>query len=552
MSTNLGKPLRLRNDGGAQLQLERSGTTRSLTVNTSGNVELDGTLIPTALTTASATITGGSINGTTIGATTASTGAFTTLSATGTVTGGKFAPTANTTAGNGMYLPTTNTLAFSTNGLERLRLTSGTEMSLSADGSIAALVGTHGLNIGDTAKGSAFVAFETAQRKYGIGTAPSLNDALVVFDSTTTTVERMRIDSAGNLGLGVTPSAWASSAAAYSVMQIRNAAFYGISTNIARMSANAFVDAGGANNYISNGFATRHDQVDGEFRWLTAPSGTAGNAITFTQAMTLDASGRLGIGKTAPLTKLHIADTAEMLFDCSASSSHIAIYRDATPTHAAAIGYNTPGQSLTNDLVFSTFVSPSWGERMRITSAGNVGIGTTAPGAALDVGSIQFNPSTAVEKKSIRIQSNIIGPVNDNTAVTVFNITKGLHQSSSSFSGFAGSIHIVGFVRSGSSTNVCSYTYSADIHVNQFVDQLMTLDIVNAQLTAKNRTPANLAVSSVTVSLSTSVETSGQIQVTVDYTGSLAGSTDNTRLVAEINGVAHAGIASEMISITRP
>jgi hypothetical protein len=132
---------------------------------------------------------------------------FTTLSATGTVTGGKFAPTANTTAGNGMYLPTTNTLAFSTNGLERLRLTSGTEMSLSADGSIAALVGTHGLNIGDTAKGSAFVAFETAQRKYGIGTAPSLNDALVVFDSTTTTVERMRITSAGDVGIGTTAPA---------------------------------------------------------------------------------------------------------------------------------------------------------------------------------------------------------------------------------------------------------------------------------------------------------------------------------------------------------
>ena len=31
----------------------------------------------------------------------------------------------------------------------------------------------------------------------------------------------------------------------------------------------------------------------------TPPSGTAGNAITFTQAMTLDASGNLLVGKTA-------------------------------------------------------------------------------------------------------------------------------------------------------------------------------------------------------------------------------------------------------------
>jgi hypothetical protein len=123
MSTNLGKPLRLRNDGGAQLELERSGTTRSFTLQASNVTEYDGIIAPTGLITPTATITGGSINGTTIGATTASTGAFTTLSATGTVTGGKFAPTANTTAGNGMYLPTTNTLAFSTNGSERFRIT---------------------------------------------------------------------------------------------------------------------------------------------------------------------------------------------------------------------------------------------------------------------------------------------------------------------------------------------------------------------------------------------------------------------------------------------
>ena len=34
------------------------------------------------------------------------------------------------------------------------------------------------------------------------------------------------------------------------------------------------------------------------FLWNIAPSGTAGNAITFTQAMTLDASGRLIINSS--------------------------------------------------------------------------------------------------------------------------------------------------------------------------------------------------------------------------------------------------------------
>ena len=37
---------------------------------------------------------------------------------------------------------------------------------------------------------------------------------------------------------------------------------------------------------------------DGTHRWLTAPSGTAGNAITWTTPMTLNASGRLLLGTT--------------------------------------------------------------------------------------------------------------------------------------------------------------------------------------------------------------------------------------------------------------
>jgi len=41
------------------------------------------------------------------------------------------------------------------------------------------------------------------------------------------------------------------------------------------------------------------DFNDGYFNWYIAPSGTAGNAISFTQAMTLDASGNLLVGQTA-------------------------------------------------------------------------------------------------------------------------------------------------------------------------------------------------------------------------------------------------------------
>ena len=51
----------------------------------------------------------------------------------------------------------------------------------------------------------------------------------------------------------------------------------------------------------------------GEHRWYTAPSGTAGNAISFTQAMTLDTSGSLLINRTSAsgLGKLNVEGGAD-------------------------------------------------------------------------------------------------------------------------------------------------------------------------------------------------------------------------------------------------
>jgi hypothetical protein len=51
--------------------------------------------------------------------------------------------------------------------------------------------------------------------------------------------------------------------------------------------------------YVGTGYSSRYSQVSGNHEWHIAASGTAGNAITFTQAMTLDASGNLLVGKTA-------------------------------------------------------------------------------------------------------------------------------------------------------------------------------------------------------------------------------------------------------------
>ena len=108
--------------------------------------------------------------------------------------------------------------------------------------------------------------------------------------------ERLRVNSSGNAGLGVTPAAWSGTARA---LQVGNAGIEGRTDNASynTLSANAYTDSG-TWKYISSDWSSRYTQFQGVHYWLTAPSGTAGNAITFTQAMTLDASGFLLVGMT--------------------------------------------------------------------------------------------------------------------------------------------------------------------------------------------------------------------------------------------------------------
>jgi hypothetical protein len=123
----------------------------------------------------------------------------------------------------------------------------------------------------------------------GIGTSnnTSLNFA-------TNTVVRMQLNTSGNLGLGVTPSAWASG---FTALQVKNASFWSTG-NDASITANAYYD-GSNYRYIATAGASRtYHNTDGSIAWSQAPSGTAGNAITFTPAMTLNASGRLILNTT--------------------------------------------------------------------------------------------------------------------------------------------------------------------------------------------------------------------------------------------------------------
>jgi hypothetical protein len=131
----------------------------------------------------------------------------------------------------------------------------------------------------------------------GFGVLGSVTNNAFAF--VTNNTERMRLDASGNLGLGVTPSAWASTINALQMGTASFAASKSGNTAAGSMYVNSFFD--GTNfKYVANDFATRYASFSGQHVWYNAASGTAGNNISFTQAMTLDASGNLGVGVTSP------------------------------------------------------------------------------------------------------------------------------------------------------------------------------------------------------------------------------------------------------------
>jgi hypothetical protein len=107
----------------------------------------------------------------------------------------------------------------------------------------------------------------------------------------------MTLNSTG-LGVGVTPSAWNSS---YKAIEFGSGnALMSSSSGYGQAFYlnNAVYNTSGNYVYKNTQAAGMYQQNQGAHQWYTAPSGTAGNAITWTQAMTLDASGNLLVGTT--------------------------------------------------------------------------------------------------------------------------------------------------------------------------------------------------------------------------------------------------------------
>ena len=172
---------------------------------------------------------------------------------------------------------------------------------------------------------------------------------------------------ASNIGVGVTPSAWNIGSP---VIQMGTGVhFFGAGIQ-AQMGSNNFYNG---TNYIysSSNFASRYLQNNGNHIWETAPSGTSGNTISFSSAMTLDVSGNLSVARSLTIVS-------------NGGTSPVLAIRQ---TNAATQGYDFETEDVSVGRLDLYGVTNTGRVQMMtwIKSNGRVGIGAIAPKTKLQV-----------------------------------------------------------------------------------------------------------------------------------------------------------------------
>ena len=225
-----------------------------------------------------------------------------------------------------------------------------------------------------------------------------------VFGTGSSYTERMRLDASGNLGLGAAPSAWLNSwraltlggtsgigGAVYSNAGAANAQQIGIAANW------YYAQASSTNVRIGAGYATDYYQYNGTHVWSTAASSTAGSTVSFTQVMTLDASGRLGVGTTSPSSPLHVSYDSEGLLRLNRATTTTGAafivmtngggnYYIGPDSSAGNRGFASGGAAyglvMTTESANPVLFGTNNIERARIDTSGNLLVNATSPAFA--------------------------------------------------------------------------------------------------------------------------------------------------------------------------
>jgi hypothetical protein len=247
-----------------------------------------------------------------------------TATITGDLTAARLIVTGGTIPTNGLWLPTTNTLEFAANSLAQYRIASGGVFSwYDGAGGTRMTLNSTGLGVGVSPSYKLDIGATTNLLRINSASGNDCNIVLgqtgvgnwMIYNSATAGLlkfqfggnDRVTVDQSGNLGLGVTP--YASWPATSKALQLgASSAIEGRTNDGSRVTLYSNTVWNGTNLiYQNTAVAAYYQQALGVHSWHTSNNTpSAGNAATFSQAMTLDASGNLGVGGAPIASKLEV------------------------------------------------------------------------------------------------------------------------------------------------------------------------------------------------------------------------------------------------------